>query len=256
MIPIKIDISDFVEQWNLTAQEEELFIENVLDEVSTRFTQEWHNTAGEVLKQTKKEYQESIYIEKIEGAGTVIVGLKGWLPNAIEQGIEPFDMKEGFKNSSKRKFKKDGGWYLTIPFRFGTPGIVGESEIFSNIMPEEVYKAALSELRGSSKKQLSAKSLPAEFQVKGVRPEVKNNTTGKIFEAYQHKASIYEGMRRSNKEHHGHYMTFRRVSDRSDENAWIHTGIEPRNLMNKTLQNFNIGDIIRSVRQKFLDNYR
>lgn len=256
MIPIKIDISDFVEQWNLTAQEEELFIENVLDEVSTRFAQEWHNTAGEALKQTKKEYQESIYIEKIEGAGTVIVGLKGWLPNAIEQGIEPFDMKEGFKNSSKRKFKKDGGWYLTIPFRFGTPGIVGESEIFSNIMPEEVYKAALSELRGSSKKQLSAKSLPAEFQVKGVRPEVKNNTTGKIFEAYQHKASIYEGMRRSNKEYHGHYMTFRRVSDRSDENAWIHTGIEPRNLMNKTLQNFNIGDIIRSVRQKFLDNYR
>ena len=61
MIPIKIDISDFVEQWNLTAQEEELFIENVLDEVSTRFAQEWHNTAGEVLKQTKKEYQD-LYI--------------------------------------------------------------------------------------------------------------------------------------------------------------------------------------------------
>lgn len=255
MIPIQIDVSDFVKQWNLTSQEEELFIDNVLDEISTRFAQEWHNVAGEVLKQTKKEYQESIYIEKIEGAGTVIVGLKGWLPNAVEQGIEPFDMKEGFKNSSKRKFKKDGGWYLTIPFRIGTPGIVGESEIFSSIMPEEVYKVALSQLRGDSRRQLNVKSLPEEFQVKGIRPEVKNQA-GKVFEAYQHKSSIYEGMRRSDKEHHGYYTTFRRVSDTSDENAWIHTGIEPRNLMGKTLQDFNIGDIIRSVRQKFLDNYR
>lgn len=237
LVPINIDVSDFSGQWNLTSQEQDLFIANVLDEVSSRFAETWYNEAGKVLKQAKKEYQQAIYIEKL-GEDTVLVGLRGWLPNAIEKGLEPFDIKEGFRASSKRKFKKNGGWYLTIPFRIGTPGIVGESSIFSTIMPNEVYKVALQELKGKGK-TLSVDKFPKEFQVKGIRREVTNQITGKVFEQYQHKSSVFEGMKKSQKEGHGHYVTFRRVSDLSDENSWVHSGIIARNLMDKTLQSFS-----------------
>lgn len=254
MIPVKIDISDFVSEWNLTAEEADLFVFNVLDEIAERFSDNWKNEAGKVLKQTRQEYQKSIYIEKPDPY-SVAVGLAGWLPNAIEKGIEPFDMKlEGFSKSDKRKFKKNGGWYLTIPFRIGTPGIVADSSIFSSIMPNEVYKVVLKELEGDSKRSLSVSELPEEFRIKGIRPEVINKVTQQVFPVYQHKNSIYEGMRKSDEEHHGHYVTFRRVSDLSDPNSWIHSGIVAHDLMKKTFDNFPFSEIVSNVKENFLKN--
>ena len=55
--PVKIDISDFVQQWQLTAEESDMFIYSVLDELGVRFADAWRNEAGKVLKQTKQQYQ-------------------------------------------------------------------------------------------------------------------------------------------------------------------------------------------------------
>lgn len=255
MLPVSIDISDFVSTWSLSIQETELFVNNVLDEVGQRFYEHWYNEAGQSLKQTKREYQRGLYVEK-PTPDSIIVGLTGWLPNAIEQGLQPFDMKEGFAKSNKRKpaYRKNAstGWYLTIPFRHGTPGIVAESGIFSGVMPSQVYKVAKKALRDGS--SLMDKQLPAEFQIKGIRPEVVNNITNQIFPQYQHKSSIYQGMIKSDKEHHGHYVTFRRVSDQSDPNSWIHKGFTSYNLMGKSLNNFPIDRIISNIKEEFLRN--
>lgn len=253
MIPIKIDLSDFMQQWQFSAAETDLFIYNVLDEIGTRFADQWRNNAGNELKQTKQEYQRAIYIEK-PSADSIVVGLSGWLPNAIEKGLQPFDMKkEGFANSSKRKFKNDGGWYLTIPFRIGTPDIVGESSIFATIMPNQVYQVVKQELvtKGNS---LSVTKLPTEFQIKGIRPEVINTITNQTFSSYEHKSSIFEGMQNVGSKSHSQYMTFRRVSNLSDPNSWIHSGIVAHNLMNKTLSNFPIDQIVSNVKEDFLQN--
>jgi len=255
MLPVSIDISDFVQTWSLTIQETELFVNNVLDEVGQRFYEHWYREAGQSLKQTRQEYQKGLYVEK-PSEDSIIVGLVGWLPNAIEQGLQPFDMKEGFSKSDKRKpaYRKNAstGWYLTIPFRHGTPGIVAESGIFSGVMPSEVYRVAKKNLKNGG--YLLDKQLPAEFQIKGIRPEVVNNITNQIFPQYQHKSSIYQGMIKSNKEHHGQYVTFRRVSDQSDPNSWIHKGFIAYNLMGKSLNNFPIDRIISNIKEEFLRN--
>lgn len=253
LAPVSIDISDFINTWNLTTEETELFVFNVLDEIGTRFSEGLHNVAGKDLKQSKKEYQKGIYIEKPDDS-TLIVGLSGWLPNAIERGVTPFDMKEGFQKSSKKIRKKDGkGWYLTIPFRVGTPGIEAESSIFSSIMPSEVYKVALNNLKAKGD-SLKLSQLPSEFQIKGTRKEVTNIITNQFYESYQHKSAQYEGLQKSTMESHGQYVTFRRVSDLSDPNAWIHSGITAHDLMGKTLQNFPFENIISNVKEKFLSN--
>jgi hypothetical protein len=43
--------------------------------------------------------------------------LVGWLPMAIEAGIDPFDMKPGLLRSSKAKIAKDGSKYLVVPIK-------------------------------------------------------------------------------------------------------------------------------------------
>lgn len=252
--PINIDISDFVKFWHLTAEESDMFVYSVLDEIGTRFADQWRNEAGKVLKQTKQQYQRAIYIEKPDPY-SLVVGLAGWLPNAVEQGLEPFDMKPGFSGSSKKKYKSNGGWFLTIPFRFATPDALGESTVFANVMPGKVYEIAKTTLK-NRRDSLKVTQLPEPFRLKGVRPEVMNKETGQVFKAYEHKNSIYEGMKNMGGEKHSQYMTFRRVSDLSDPMAWIHTGIQPAGLLEKTLSQFPLAAILAQVKADFLEQRR
>lgn len=255
MLPVNIDIRDFISHFQLTIDETELFVYGLLDEIGERFKDGLIQNADRELKQVRQEYIRSIYIEKPDPE-TLIVGLSGWLPNAVEKGLQPFDMKEGFSKSDKRKpaYRKNRrtGWYLTIPFRIGIPSTIGDSSIFSNIMPEKVYEVAKEKLKTNSDR-LRETDLPPEFQIKGVRSEVTNNITNQVFPSYTHKSSIYEGMQRSPKEFHSQYVTFRRVSDLSDPNSWIHSGIVAHNLMEKTLNSFPIGDIVSNTKKKFLE---
>ena len=47
-------------------------------------------------------------------------------------------------------------------------------------------------------------------------------------------------------------MTFRRVSDNSDPNSWIHSGIVAHDLLQKTLSSFNVEDIVSRVKEDFI----
>lgn len=253
MIPISIDISDFVQKWQLTVAQQDLFVYTMLDQISLRFAEEWRARAGKELKQTRQEYQQSIYIEKIDNQN-VLVGLKGFLPNAVEQGISAFDQKEGFRKSGKKREKKDGGWYLTIPFRFATPTALAESSVFSNVLPQKVYEVAKQALT-NNRAQLTVSQLPEKFRELKVRPEV-TDRVGQTYQPYQHKSPIYAGLQRleggTQENPHGQYVTFRRVSDLSDPDSWIHTGIEAYNLMEKTLGSFDLNAIVSDVKTKFL----
>jgi hypothetical protein len=255
LVSVNIDISDFVNKWQLTIAQQDLFVYTVLDQLSFRFAEEWRAMAGQELKQTRQEYQQSIYVEKIDNQN-VVVGLKGFLPNAVEQGLSAFDQKEGFERSAKKKQKKDGGWYLTIPFRFATPTALAESSIFSQILPQQVYQVA-KQILINNQVQLTVSQLPGQYQQLKVRPEVMDRM-GNSYDPYQHKSPIFAGLQRveggSEATSHGQYVSFRRVSDLSDPNAWIHTGIEAYNLADKALQNFDIASIIADVKVKFINN--
>lgn len=158
----------------------------------------------------------------------------------------------GFSKSDKIKYTKDGGWYLTIPFRFSTPGSLGESEAFSGVLPTAVYNEAKkmsptqSQFKGSIKmgETLSRMQVPKEFSDPKKRAAVSNLETQKTFEEYEHKTSIYAGMQRSEKTYQAAtqsmFNTFRRVSSKSDPNSWIHQGMRARNLAEKAFSQFNI----------------
>ena len=168
----------------------------------------WQTEVQNKLNSTRPLYLQGLGFDSIifplsQGfAGAV--RLNGKFPNMLEQGFSAFDMKEGFSKSSKVKIKKSGGWYLTIPIRHSTPN----SYLFGKPMSKDVYGVA---------KQLGHQQ-SAKFKGAG----------DKSWNGYQHKSNMYDGLTRIIKSYQGskqsQYMTFRRVSDKSDPASWSHPG--------------------------------
>ena len=129
-------------------------------------------------------------------------------------------------------------FYITVPFRHATPEAIAESGVFSSILPQDIYTLAK-----NSQTPLKREQLPINQQTPGSRKAI--DVPGLKVPEYIHKAAKYEGLVRveassSNREKRSQYMTFRRVSDKSDPNSWFNGGIEAKKLMDKALQLANI----------------
>jgi hypothetical protein len=244
--PINIDVSAFLESFDIADEDIKQFTSDIISGVASDFHAHWEK-AADVLGQTRQEYQRSIYIEKIDDFNYV-VGLVGWLPNAIEQGVSAFDQKEWFEKSNKVKYNKEGDWYLTIPFRHGAEGTIGESTVFTGTMPSEVYEQA-KVLK--PKESLKARNLPVGLIEPKAKPRIGKS---KIFEEYQRKHSIYEGIqRKEDNKGRGTYTSFRRVGENSDDGAWIHPGFEAKNLAEKAFETMNIESTVDLLAENLIE---
>jgi len=179
----------------------------------------------------------------------------------IEEGAGPFDQKEGFKKSSKKHIKKDGGWYLTIPFSVGNPSSQVTSG-FSSIMPKEIYNVVKKQNISSTTNRsagLLNTDLPAQFQVPNKRAAI-IIPESQSFKEYQHKSSIYKGLFKQKDAITGqsNYGSFRRVSDKSDEDSWIHKGFSAAGLAEKAFNSFEskIPTILEDSMNKYLADFQ
>jgi len=162
----------------------------------------------------------------------------------------------GFAKSSKVKMSKKGNWYISIPFRWATTGAIGENEIFSGVLPPEIY--AILKTKGNNE-GIGFKDLAVEFLQKKTRAETSNNL-GKTFDAYVHKSSIYEGIVRSLKTfpsgaQQSTYNSFRTVSALSDPSSWIHKGIKMHNLAQQAIDNTDDDTIVNNVVDRSLSEF-
>jgi hypothetical protein len=189
---------------------------------------EWIRLAQTNLHGSSRAYIDGLQALSFIGkTALATITLAGWLPNSIENGLAPFDMKPGLLSGPNSRATKDrGGRYNTVPFRHGTPGVTGRN--FA-AMPKNVY----SKVKGLT----GARTTPGKGTVKtgGRGPSfgdlgkrsmlpVKGGRPG----AYTWKSSPYAGMVRSTKKYQtatqSQYTTFRRVSSKSDPNSWWHPG--------------------------------
>ncbi len=255
MIPISIDTSEFEDMFNINEEDIKQFTSNVISEVAAHFAVLWRKEAS-VLKSSRKSYIRAITPKKINDT-TYEVSLTnedkkiGWLANAVEQGLSGYDMESGFESSTKKHNTKDGGWYLNIPFRQATSAkeeATKTNELFSGIMPKAVYSEAK---KLQPKQSLTNKKIPKQYQTKGIRKRVVIKS--KVFEEYQRKHGKYEGMQKKyDVSGRGTYFTFRRVSSKSDDNSWIHTGIEARNLADKALAKLDIYSLVDNLAKQYI----
>lgn len=249
MIPISFDLSDTVKEFSLTQEESKAFSNYVLDRVTDEYLEQWENVINTQLKSSRDEYKRAMYTDRPDD-NTSIIGLtsrNSKLAMMIELGASAFDEKQGFEKSEKRTEKKDGGWYLTIPFRHA----VSEA-IMSEMVPGS--KTTVLDLLKTGEK-LTPKTLPEGRQE--VQTHEVEFAPG-ITMTYKHKSPIYEGLHRKDiasteKEKRGGYFTFRRVSDKSEDESWLHPGFTTYDLMGKALQNTKFDEIVDLAVQEFLD---
>lgn len=169
----------------------------------------WQTTVQNKLNSTRPLYLMGLQMDSIQYPyqGSAFVGavvLQGKFPNMLEKGFGAFDEKIGFSKSKRIHRKKNGGWYLTIPIRHSTPN----SFMYGRPMPKDVYGVA---------KQLNN---GGKLSYAGVGDVSWNG--------YQRKHKTYDGLTRIIKSYQkteqSQYITFRRVSDKSDSNSWWHPG--------------------------------
>lgn len=251
---VTVELDDLVEEFALTSIQSQILSSNIIDRIITDYTVRWEDLVNKELHKSRSEYKRAMYIDRINSNETVfgLTDRESSLALMIEDGAAPFDEKIGFQKSDKAKKKKNGGWYLTIPFRHATPGAIGESEIFSSILPQDVYSIAK-----TNNNPLKKQDLPVEQRVLGRRKEIR--VPGLIVPEYVHKSAKYEGLVRINiqstqKEKRGGYFTFRRASDKSDPNSWWNGGLSPKKLMDRALEKVDVSNIVDMVVDKFLQS--
>ncbi|BAK52957.1 hypothetical protein F373_gp145 [Bacillus phage SP-10] len=176
----------------------------------------WEQLVQQRLKTSRADYLLGLNADNsltFPDEFTGVLTLRGQWANMLEEGFPAFDMKSGFSHARNVKQKKDGGWYMTVPFRHRTPNTAG-SAVGGRAMPDDIYSHARA-MRGQSPRLAGTEDkYPA----------------GKSWTGYQHKNGIYEGLTKNRKKYEravqNSYYTFRRVSDKSDPSSWKHPGFK------------------------------
>lgn len=222
MLPISIDISEKILEFNLSRQEADELKKGLLDKLMSNCINELNDLSQELGK-TRGQYQNGIRTYK-DGDFKGTIELNGQLPNMLEHGCSAFDIKESMLKSSKVKTSAKGDLYMAIPFRVGIPTTVNDNPLFANKMVPALYKKALKLNPGE---QIKVIDLPKELQNLGERKRIEQG--GKVWESYTHSVPIFTGLTKATTESgYGGYVTFRRISLNSDKNSWIHPGLEAR----------------------------
>jgi hypothetical protein len=168
----------------------------------------------------------------VRKGSTVTIKLSGALPNMLEEGCPPYDMKKSLLRSPKAKTGKGGNKYITVPLYLKTKGSSSPPA-----MPPSIYKAASKLQFGQSL------TLPKKYEGYGLRTRLSPDL--KRWGHYTWKTSPFEGIVKIQRwpglvplglprERQAMYVTFRRVSKKSDPNSWIHPGFRRRNFIECT----------------------
>jgi hypothetical protein len=253
MIPIQaiqFNSDQLVSDLGITLDQARELIDYTVKEISANFAREWETTAVRKLKGVREEYVESIkVVDKGYARGAVV--LIGWLPNAIESGHAPIDLKSGLLNGGNAKMSADGeSIYNTVPFRFAASDSIGESPVFTGKLPFDVHEAIKAKPMvvpvvggGIKTEPLQAKEIPIAYAEKKLVSVPTITPTPLSWKGYyQHKSSIYQGISKVQdpKTNQMRYMSFRRVSTNSEPEAFIHPGFSARNLAEEALGNINL----------------
>ena len=196
---------------------------------------EWIRAARGALSKTASTYVAGIGDIEVSNRGrTATIKLTGWLPNALEEGKGPYDLKEGLLHGPNAKRSKDGkGTYATVPFAHTTPNTNPMTA-----MPAPIYKMAKN-LRQGERLKLTGTNLEGY----GWRSKISQDASK--WGNYTWKTSPFDSMVRQRRfpgmsgtsvaGRMMQYKTFRRVSSKSDPNSWIHPGFRPRAIMERAV---------------------
>lgn len=242
---IHVDLTGVIPHELLALLQSQDLVEVVLDQVAEAARLKWIRLATTELRTSRQTYADGIQpIESEPGVRTIT--LLGWLANAIESGLDPFDLRETLLGPHARNRrpirsgKVQTGWYANVPIRHGTPGTTGlaGTPMGEPYGPRGALSRAVSGGLSSEAAAALGKAVYAEARRRRGKPL--SEAHGGPLLAPHHKTGIYTGMRRVTGSGpgggaHRQYFTFRRIST-NNPTGWIHPGIEPHNFVDRVGQ--------------------
>lgn len=238
IVPITIDTAGITSQFDVSKEQVDTMMNNIAKSLAMVYMSKLETEVSNSLHSTRRRYLQNIrMIDSGPMEATVLLDYsKDPLVKAIEEGSGPTDLKTGLLMSPKAKISKTGKRYITVPMRWSTPGAVGESEMFGNQLPQDVYDIVS---KGGPTK---LSDLPSQYQTVQSRKEIKSSEGKTLFDQYTHKTALHSGITKQTDNVTGQstYFSFRRVSENSDPNAFIHPGIMPRNFIDKAFNSMNL----------------
>jgi hypothetical protein len=194
-----------------------------------------------VLVSSQSAYRAGIQPEVVEqqgGKANAYIVLSGTLPNMVEQGCPPFDLRETVLKSPKAHTSKAGYRYMAIPFRHMLPGATGRNApAIGSAYAGSKYNMGNLVAMGLAKAVTDlAKKLRGKKRI--------GEADGGPLLRDRHVTGIYTGMQRQTKQYEkatqAKYGTFRMISTnpasmRSDAGGmnWMHPGIKARHLADR-----------------------
>lgn len=249
---IELDLSDMISEADLALIDGTRIVEAVLDDLSAAARARWIRAAQTELRSTAQDYIAGIS-EVEAGDGVRVITLEGWLPNAIESGIGPWDLRDTVLGpDAKVKVSASGSRYRSVPFRHGTPGTTGLAGTPMGLRygPQPDQSLAFASARYLDHSAAAELGQTLYKRAKALRDRKKKS--GKIKRgtlpagvggvgllAPWHTTDIYAGMRRVRKTYvnasgkqttQSQYMTWRTIST-ANPTGWIHPGIEARHFL-------------------------
>jgi len=255
----------------------------ILDDVAAAARAKWIQLAQRNLGSSKRAYIQGIQEVIQEGPLSRIIELLGWLPNAVETGIDAYDLRTTLLNDNAKvawsKAGRSGGQsghrYRAIPFRHTVPGGAGEigavmgarygpqgpqSEawaaggVMSRSAAVKMGKAIYEQARKLEAKQRLGHYNPltgrrSTYFIGGTKKNPELERVPKL--APWHSTDIFAGMRRERKTYEkatqSQYVTFRTISE-AVETGWIHPGIQARHLRDQVEQHIQsiVGKIVQA----------
>ena len=205
-IAVKARIPEYIKELYDTDN----FEKELTKEIEKEAMAKWEELAKATLGSTAEEYIASMRSETYDNK--VVLKLDGTLSNMQEKGSTEFDMKPGLLKGKES---------VTIPIAHSS-SIGGARGMISGPNP-------------------LPKRIDLQIKKQGLRRGDRFRDTSRRRRSYDktylHKTSMYSGLTKSSrafaKQTGAGYVTFRKVSKRSDPSSWWHPGFEPLNLMEK-----------------------
>lgn len=189
----------------------------------------WIQQASQRLHSTQRDYIDGIQVvEMADGSATIT--LAGAWPNALEEGMASYDMREvflGSKAGKKRRRNAAGQYYRVIPFRHQTPGTAGSlggapmGSAYQGMLGAAGSAALGSAIHAAAKTLRATTTTPSGTRWGGRLPA---GMAPKL--QPHHVTDIYAGMvrKKGSGKTGTSYTTFRTISE-SNPVGWIHPGL-------------------------------
>lgn len=149
---------------------------------------------------------------------------------ALEYGAGSRDLKPALLASPKAHVSAQGGRYISIPLRHGTPG----SESMPP-MPQDIYQAAKALGRYAETRQRLEPGRRVGGMSVAERAWRTKLPVGGMQAPYTWRTGPYAGMVKGGMSGHSQYMTWRTVSTNSDPSSWWYPGFAGRHIRQRAL---------------------